>query len=65
MAHLQSIEQKCNGWPSYHTCGKRATVEVRGLGGSFGAFCATCGKKRLADLVKAEQAQFASRKTDG
>jgi hypothetical protein len=64
MAHLQSIEHKCPGWP-YSACGKRATVEVRGLGGSFGVFCAKCGKKRLADLVKAEQAQFAARKTDG
>lgn len=48
--YTTSIEKMCN------TCKtKRATVEVRGPGGSYGEFCKTCGERKKKFLNDAEQ----------
>ncbi len=51
MAHLVELAKKCL------RCGKRASVELfNSANASQGCFCTSCGKRRLAEIERGEQA---------
>ncbi|HZV03159.1 MAG TPA: hypothetical protein VFF73_41025 [Planctomycetota bacterium] len=49
MAHLVKIDRRCS------RCGRRASVEVfNSSNGPLGAYCAACGRRRLAEIQREE-----------